>query len=103
MRYRYAGLACLLAISVWANAGRMPNEISHLESVGKGYVKLYAMGEGTEGEYHIIHSYDVRRLVGHDTQKVCYLFYDSGAELLKLPVLHQACPAVLSELIKSGD
>lgn len=103
MIYKLAGLMILIGMSFSVNAGRMPNEVARIESAGKGYVKLYSVDSEIAGEYHIIQTIDVKRIVGGEKQKECYMFYFTGIELLKLPIKNQNCEAVLSELIKSNE
>lgn len=102
MIYKLTVLILFLAMSFPASAGRMPNEVARVESAGKGYVKLYSVDSEIAGEYHIIQTIDVKRIVGGEKQKECYMFYFTGIELLKLPIKNQNCEAVLTELIKSN-
>lgn len=88
----------LLLLSVAVYAGRMPNEFNKVESAGGGYVKLYSAGSELAGEYHIVPTYDLKRLMGAEKLGHCYVYYLSGAEMLKLVVKNQTCDSVLAEM-----
>lgn len=93
-------LSCLLAPSV-ALAGRMPTQIDRVESARADYVKLIPLDAQFKDEYHLIQVWDVKRLVGGETARGCYMFYFNGLELVKLPIKHQSCNDVLTEIEKS--
>lgn len=82
-------------------AGRMPEQLKRVESAGAGYLRIYPVIEELEGEYHVVQSMDVKRLVGSNNAKECYMFYFTGIELVKLPIKNQSCEAALSELVRS--
>lgn len=103
MRMLQCSWLILLLVASTANAGRMPNEIDHVESVGHGLVKLYSADVDSQGEYHIIQTADVKRLVGGGKHKDCYMFYFTGVELVKLPIKNKDCQLVLNELLKSFE
>lgn len=97
----YALTLLMLTFSTYATAGRLPNTLERIEYAGPGYLKIYSANSETSGEYHIINNYDVKRLVGGGEHKHCYMFYLTGAELVKLPIVNQSCDAALQELIKT--
>ncbi len=82
-------------------AGRMPSDLVRVESVGGGYVKIHS-SEKHGGEYNIVQTYEIKRLVSSKTNDQCYMFYFTGIELLKLIVNGQNCESILAELVKSN-
>lgn len=100
MKKYWVFLSALL-ISSTAVAGRMPDSIESVESLGKGYVKLNIAKNTPDAEYdyHVVSAIDIKRLVGSSDKKVCFIFYFTGMETLKIPVSNQACSAIVKELI----
>ena len=93
-------LSCLLAPTA-ALAGRMPTQIDRVERARADYIKLIPLDVQFKDEYHLIQLWDVKRLVGGETAAGCYMFYFNGVELVKLPIKHQSCDDVLTEIEKS--
>lgn len=91
----------MVLFSLSAFAGRMPDSIVSVEALGKGYVKLNIAKNSPDAEYdyHVISAVDIKRLVGSSDKKVCYFFYFTGLELLKIHVSNQACSAIVRELM----
>ncbi len=94
-------LVLFLFASGSASAGRMPGDLVRVESVGGGYVKIHS-SEKQGGEFNIVQTYDIKRLVSSETKDHCYMFYFTGIELIKLVVSGQNCESILSELVKSN-
>lgn len=92
-------VATLIVFSGMAHAGRMPTDIISVESVGSGYVKLIT--SDVKNGYSIIQTADIKRLVSNGEKNKCYMFYFTGAELVKLVVNGQACETILDELSQS--
>lgn len=99
-RFIFFLLVAVLACEA-AYAGRMPSEIVKVENAGAGYVTLYSANPGLDGEFNVVQTFEVKRLVGSAKENTCYMFYFTGVELLKLPVTSQSCADVLAELKKS--
>lgn len=98
---KLAALITALLLPATADAGRMPDNVESVEAIGKGYVKLNITKNSPDAEYdyHIISAVDIKRLVGGSDKKVCYLFYFTGMEVLKIHVSNQACTVIVKELI----
>lgn len=98
-------LCLILFLSSYANAGRMPESIESVEAVGKGYLKLTIAKNASEAvyDYQIIHALDIRRLAGSSNSKICYMFYFTGTELLKIQVTHQSCKDLTTQLIAAQN
>ncbi len=84
-----------------AFAGRVPESIKNVESLGKGYVKLNILKESPDADYdyQVVSAADIKRLVGASDKKSCYVFYFTGMELLKIQVTHQGCTDIVKELM----
>jgi hypothetical protein len=98
-------LCLILFLSSYAIAGRMPESIESVEAVGKGYIKLNIAKNASEAvyDYQIIHVMDVRRLAGSSNSKICYMFYFTGTELLKIQVTNQSCKDLTAHLIAAQN
>ncbi|MEN0037127.1 MAG: hypothetical protein AAGC78_08665 [Cellvibrio sp.] len=98
---KYWLLLAVLFVSSSALAGRMPDSIESVESIGKGYVKLNIAKNSPDAEYdyQVVSAIDIKRLVGSSDKKTCFIFYFTGIETLKIPVSNQACSAIVKELI----
>lgn len=93
----------VLVLSVSAYAGRMPEAVESVESIGKGFVKLNVAKDSPDADYdyQVVSSVDIKRLVGGSDKKNCFMFYFTGMELLKIQITNQTCAAVTKELIKA--
>lgn len=94
-------LSAVVLMCGQAYAGRVPGEISKVESAGAGYITLYSAHPEQDGEFNVVQTFEVKRLVGSSKENSCYMFYFTGVELLKLPIISQSCADVLSEMKKS--
>lgn len=83
-----------------AYAGRMPESIESVKSLGKGYIKFNIAKNSPDAEYdyQVVSAIDIKRLVGSSDKKSCFIFYFTGIEILKIPVSNQACSAIVEEL-----
>ena len=102
---KLSALLVMLSVSTGAFAGRMPERVESVEAIGKGYVKLNIAKNAADAEYdyQVVSAIDIKRLVGGSDKKVCYLFYFTGTETLKIQVSNQACSAIVKELIAAQD
>jgi len=98
----FCSFLLLLSVSQVVALGRMPSEVHHLKSVGNKLVKIFVT-EDTDSEYHIVKTNDIKRLVGSGKEEGCYMYYHTGAELIKLYLKAQRCEVVLRELLKSAQ
>jgi hypothetical protein len=91
--------------SVYAHAGRMPESIESLKAVGNGYIKFTIAKNSSDAvyDYQIVHAADIRRLAGSSNSKICYMFYFTGMELLKIQVTNQSCENLTKELIAAQN
>lgn len=96
-------LTAITLLSVDALAGRAPDVISSVEFAGKGYVQLNRSAESKESgyDYQVVSTADIKRLVGGSDSKVCYMFYFTGTELLKIRIDNQPCKSVVAVLVAS--
>lgn len=94
-------LLATLFISTTVVAGRAPDSVESVESLGKGYVKLNIAKNSPDAEYdyQVVSAIDIKRLVGSSDKKTCFIFYFTGIETLKIQVSNQACSAIVKELI----
>lgn len=94
-------LLATLFISTTVVAGRTPDNVESVESLGKGYVKLNIAKNSPDAEYdyQVVSAIDIKRLVGSSDKKTCFIFYFTGIETLKIQVSNQACSAIVKELI----
>jgi hypothetical protein len=95
----------MMLLSIYANAGRMPESIESLTAIGNGYVKFNIAKTSPDAvyDYQIVHAADIRRLVGSSNSKICYMFYFTGMELLKIQVTNQSCENLTKELIAAQN
>lgn len=93
----------MMLLSVYVHAGRMPESIESLTAIGNGYIKFNIAKSSSDAayDYQIVHAADIRRLVGSSNSKICYMFYFTGLELLKIQVTNQSCEVLTKELIAS--
>lgn len=98
---KLSAVFAILLLSSSAFAGRMPERVESVQAVGKGYVKLNIAKNSPDAEYdyQVVSALDIKRLVGGSDKKICYLFYFTGMETLKIQVSNQACSAIVEELI----
>jgi hypothetical protein len=95
----------MMLLSVYTYAGRMPESIESLKAIGNGYIKLNIAESSSDAvyDYQIVHAADIRRLVGSSNSKICYMFYFTGMELLKIQVTNQSCENLTKELIAAQN
>ncbi len=95
----------MMLLSVYAYAGRMPESIESLKAIGNGYIKLNMIKNSSDAvyDYQIVHAADIRRLSGSSNSKICYMFYFTGMELLKIQVTKQSCENLTKELIAAQN
>ena len=95
----------MMLLSIGANAGRMPESIESLKAMGNGYIKLNIAKSSSDAvyDYQIIHAADIRRLAGSSNSKICYMFYFTGMELLKIQVTNQSCGDLVKELMAAQN
>lgn len=95
----------LLFASTYTNAGRMPESIESLKSISNGYIKLNMVKTSSDAvyDYQVVHAADIRRLAGSSNSKICYMFYFTGTELLKIQVTNQSCENLTKELIAAQN
>lgn len=98
-------ISVMLLCSSYTFAGRMPESIENLKAIGNGYIKLNMIKNSTDAvyDYQVIHAADIRRLAGSSNSKICYMFYFTGMELLKIQVTNQSCEALTKELIAAQN
>jgi hypothetical protein len=95
----------MMFLSSHSIAGRMPESIENLKAIGNGYVKFNIAKTSPDAvyDYQVVHAADIRRLVGSSNSKICYMFYFTGMELLKVQVTNQSCEDLTKELIAAQN